>query len=62
MSRLNSRGLQEELLERMKEYCSADAILDHILEWVDSDTACDGLKDMCRDWDIDVDDITEEDE
>ncbi len=62
MARLNSRELQEDLLEVLKEYCDRDEIIDHILAWVDSDTACDALKDMCKDWDIYVDDILEEEE
>jgi hypothetical protein len=62
MARLNSRELQEELLEVLKEHCDLDEIIDNILGWVDSDTACDCLKDMCRDWDIYVDDILGEEE
>lgn len=62
MARLNSRELQEDLLEVLKEHCDRDEIIDHILGWVDSDTSCNALKDMCRDWDIYVGDILEEEE
>lgn len=62
MARLNSRELQEDLLERLKEYTTESELIDNILGWVDSDTACNCLKDMCKDWDIDVDDILEEEE
>ena len=60
MARLNSRELQEDLLERLKECTTESEIIDNILGWVDSDTACNCLKDMCNDWDIDIEDILEE--
>ena len=62
MARLYSRELQEELLYRLKEYATESEIIDNILGWVDSDTACNCLKDMCSDWDIDIEDILEEEE
>jgi len=62
MARLNSRELEQELLYRLKEYAPESEIIDNLLDWVDSDTSCNALKDMCRDWDIEIDDILEEEE
>lgn len=62
MSRANSVELQSELLDVVKEHCGDAEIVQHIMSWMDTDTACDCLKDMCRDWDIYVGDILEEEE
>jgi len=62
MERTNSRELEQELLYRLKEYAPESEIIDNLLGWVDSDTSCNALKDMCRDWDIEIDDILEEEE
>lgn len=62
MARSNSVELQVELLDVLKAQGSDGEILSYIMSWMDSDTACDCLKDMCRDWDINVEDILEEEE
>lgn len=59
MGRPYSREYQNELTDKIQEYeISADEVLNHLLGWVDSDTACAALEDFCRDYEIDL----EEDE
>lgn len=59
----SNREIQQELLDRIYEYgFSAEALVDHIMCYFDSDTTVDVLKDFCNDYDVDVTDIEEDEE
>ena len=63
MTYKSNRDIQEELLDRIyEEGYSAETLVDHILCYFDSDTTVEVLEDFCNDYDVDVSDITEEDE
>lgn len=55
MSRIYDRNYQVELWEMLDTYgYPADEILDHVLDWLDSDIACKALEDFCVDNEIEL--------
>lgn len=63
MAYKSNREIQEELLDRIYENgYSAETLVDHILCYFDSDTTVEVLQDFCNDFDVDVTDITEDEE
>lgn len=63
MAYKSNREIEQELLSRIYEYgYSAEELVDHILCYFDSDTTVDVLQDFCNDYDVDVSDITEDEE
>lgn len=56
----SNRDIECEIMDRLEEYGIDPAdILDNLLRYLDSDTTSDFLKDYCKDRDIDISDITE---
>lgn len=56
----SNRDIECEIMDRLEEYGIDPAdILDNLLRYLDSDTTSDFLKDYCNDRDIDISDITE---
>ena len=51
-------NIQEQLIEQIGE----ESLFDNIMCWLDVDTRRDFFKDMCRDYDIELDEEVEEDE
>lgn len=48
-----SRDYEQRLLERIREYGISDTtILEHILDWLDSDRSCEALEDFISDNDL----------
>lgn len=63
MAYKSNRDIECEIMDRLEEYGIDPAdILDNLLRYLDSDTTSDFLKDYCKDRDIDISDITEEEE
>lgn len=59
----SNREIEQELLARIYEYgYHADTLVNHIMCYFDSDTTVDVLKDFCNDYDVDVTDITEDED
>ena len=63
MAYKSNREIQQELLDRIyEEGYSAETLVEHIMCYFDSDTTVDVLQDFCNDYDVDVSDITEDEE
>lgn len=63
MAYKSNREIEQELLERIyEEGYSAETLVEHIMCYFDSDTTVDVLKDFCNDYDVDVTDITEDED
>lgn len=58
----SNREIEQDILERLKEYLDSDNILDEILCYLDSDTTVEMLSDIANSYDVPVSDITDEDE
>lgn len=58
----SNREIEQDILERLKENLDSDTILDEILCYLDSDTTVEMLSDVANSYDVEIDDITEEDE
>lgn len=60
----SNRDIECEIMDRLVDEYGIDPadILDNLLRYLDSDTTTDFLKDYCKDRDIDVSDITEDEE
>lgn len=56
-NRLNSRSLEIDLLDRLREYMSDTDILNEIMYYFNSDRSCQVLESIARDYDIDVTDL-----
>lgn len=56
-NRLNSRSLEIDLLDRLREYLSDTDILNEIMYYFNSDRSCQVLENIARDYDIDVSDL-----
>lgn len=58
----SNRDIEQNILERLKENLDADTILDEILCYLDSDTTVEMLSDVANSYDVDIEDLTDEDE
>lgn len=58
----SGRELQNELLERIREYMSDESIIDELMCYFDSDTTVEALLDIANSYDVDVTDITEDED
>lgn len=58
----SGREIESELLERIREYMSDEAIVDALMCFFSSDDTIDALTDIASDYDIDVSDITDDEE
>lgn len=60
----NSRELEYDIQDRLLNEYGIDPLdlFESFLCYVDSDTSCEFLKDYCNDHDIDISDITEDEE
>lgn len=58
----SNRDIECEIMDRLVDEYGIDPmdILDNLLRYLDSDTTTDFLKDYCKDRDIDVSDITDD--
>lgn len=56
-NRLNSRSLEIDLLDRLREYLSDTDILNEIMYYFNSDRSCQVLESIAKDYDIDVADL-----
>lgn len=56
-NRLNSRALECDLMDRLREYLSDTDILNEIMHYFNSDRSCEVLESIARDYDIDVTDL-----
>ena len=57
----SNRDIEQNILERLKENLDSDTILDEILCYLDSDTTVEILSDMANGYDVDIEDLTDED-
>lgn len=58
----SNRDIEQNILERLKEYLDSDTILDEILCYLDSDTTVELLSDVANAYDVPVSDITEDED
>lgn len=56
-NRLNSRSLECDLMDRLREYLSDTDILNEVMHYFNSDRSCQVLENIARDYDIDVTDL-----
>ena len=56
-NRLNSRSLECDLMDRLREYLSDTDILNEVMHYFNSDRSCEVLENIARDYDIDVSDL-----
>lgn len=58
----SGREIEQELLSRIRDYMSDECIVDALMCYFSSDDTVDALTDIANDYDIDVTDITGDDE
>lgn len=58
----SGRELQEELLERIRTYMSDECLIDELMCFFSSDETVGALVDIANTYDIDILDITDEEE
>lgn len=58
----SGRELQEELLERIRTYMSDDCLIDELMCFFSSDETVEALLDIANSYDVDVTDITEDED
>lgn len=58
----SNREIEQDILERLKEYLDSDTILNEILCYLDSDTTVEMLSDVANSYDVPVSDLTDEEE
>lgn len=51
----------DTIQEQLEEEIGRESLFDNIMCWLDVDTRRDFFKDMCRDYDIELDEEVEED-
>lgn len=56
----SNREIEQDILERLKEYLDSDTILDEILCYLDSDTTVEMLSDIANSYDVSISDITDD--
>lgn len=54
-----SREYQEKLLSLVEGYLSEESLIDDIMGYFSSDETCACLESICRDYDIDIDEVSE---
>ena len=52
----SNRDIEQDILERLKEYLDSDTILNEILCYLDSDTTVEMLSDVANSYDVDITD------
>lgn len=58
MGKLYSRAYESELVELLNEYgVTHETIMNHLLCWMSSDDTCEALEDLCRECDIDYEEL-----
>lgn len=58
----SNREIERDILERLKEYLDSDTILNEILCYLDSDTTVEMLSDVANSYDVDITDISEDED
>ena len=51
----------DKIQEQLEEEIGSESLFDNIMCWLDVDTRQDFFKDMCRDYDIELDEEVKED-